>query len=201
MNDEDFSEKNEQVRTKLGEYYDAIRKLNPVKNSIQCEDEENCNTTGIVILKNKYNKNELNLKEIKFDKPKTIKYSGSGTEETKENKIYHLMANSGCVRYTNRLEIGVGSCAKENKDYYFTINRIPDANIYNKYIRYNVNSKDEDEIEVNEYGVEYPFFLITPFRYPGIAVSYNKDKLQFKPVTNNPHQRFNLATLSNYCSY
>ena len=201
MTNDEFSEKNAQLRNKLGEYYDALRKMNPVKNSIQCEDEENCFTKGIVILKNKYNRNELNLKEVKFDKPKTIKYSGSGTEETEENKIYHLIANSGCVKYKNRLDIGIGSCANEDKDYYFTIHKIENANIYNKYIRYNINSKETDEVEVDQYGVEYPFFLITPFRYPGIGVSYNGDKLKFKAVTNDPHQRFNLGTTSNYCTY
>ena len=103
------------------------------------------------------------------------------------------------MRFTNRLDIGIGNCANDDKDYYFGLNKIEDANSYNKYIRYNVNSKDIDEVEVDQYGVEYPFFLITPFRYPGTAVSYNGDKLEFKPVKNNPHQRFNLATLSNYC--
>ena len=112
-----------------------------------------------------------------------------------------MIANSGCVKYKNRLDIGIGSCANEDKDYYFTIHKIENANIYNKYIRYNINSKETDEVEVDQYGVEYPFFLITPFRYPGIGVSYNGDKLKFKAVTNDPHQRFNLGTTSNYCTY
>lgn len=201
MNDDDFVEKNEQLRIKLGEYYDAIRKINPLKNSIKCDDEDNCSTKGIVILKNKYNKNELNLKEINFDKPKTITYFGNGDTNAEENKIYHLIVNSGCVRYKNRLDVTIGNCSKEDKEFYFTINKIENANTYNKFIRYNVNSRDVDEVESDQYGVEYPFFLITPFRYPGIAASFNEDKLRFKPVKNDPHQRFNLATLSNYCTY
>ena len=72
LSNDEFTEKNEQLRNKLGEYYDALRQINPVKNSIKCENEENCDTKGIVIVKNKFNKNELNLKEIKFDKPKQL---------------------------------------------------------------------------------------------------------------------------------
>jgi hypothetical protein len=198
MTNNEFTKKNTQIRNKLGEYYNALKQINPVKNSIKCENEENCDTKGIVIVKNKYNKNELNLKEVNLETPQSIKYAGS---EVEQNKVYHLIANSGCVRFTNRLDIGIGNCANDDKDYYFGLNKIEDANSYNKYIRYNVNSKDIDEVEVDQYGVEYPFFIITPFRYPGTAVSYNGDKLEFKPVKNNPHQRFNLATLSNYCTY
>ncbi len=201
LSNNEFSKKNEQLRTKLGEYYDALRKVNPVKNSIKCDDKENCNTKGIVIVKNKYNKNELNLKEVKLENPKSIKYYGSDSDEAQNNIVYHLIANTGCVRYTNKLDIGIGNCANDDKDYYFTLNKIEDANTYNKFIRYNVNSRETDEVEIDQYGVEYPFFIITPFRYPGVGVSYNEEKLQFKPVKNDAHQRFNLATLSNYCTY
>ena len=70
MSNNEFKEKNAQIRNKLGEYYDALRQINPIKNSIECENEKNCDTKGIVIVKNKYNKNELNLKEVNLEKQK-----------------------------------------------------------------------------------------------------------------------------------
>ena len=65
------------------------------------------------------------------------------------------------IRYRNRQV-----CSNEDKNYYFTLNKIEDANTYNKYIRYNINSKETDEVEKDQYGVEYPFFLNYTFRYP-----------------------------------
>ena len=97
MSNNEFTEKNAQIRNKLGEYYDALRQINPIKNSIECENEENCDTKGIVIVKNKYNKNELNLKEVNLEKPQSIKYAGS--EEVEQNKVYHLIANWLCEIY------------------------------------------------------------------------------------------------------
>ena len=193
---DDFKKKNELLRNRLALYYQSLKDKNPINNSIKCDDPENCSTKDILILKNKYNKNELNLREVKDEKK--IKYFGFSSGN--ENRMYHLIVNNGCVKYSSRLEISIGNCNKES-DLYFIVNEVKDANTYNKYIRYDNTSNETHEVEVDQYGVEYPFYIISPSKYPGICVSYNEDKLYFKPVRNDPHQRFNLANISNYCTY
>ena len=195
---DDFKKKNELLRNRLALYYHTIKNKNPINNSIKCPDDKpNCNTNNILILKNKYNKNELNLVEVKTEKK--IKYFGFSSSDT-EKKMYQLIINNGCVKYTSKLDISVGNCNKDS-ELYFNVNEITDANTYNKYIRFDNSSKDIHEVESDQYGVEYPFYIISPFKYPGICVSYNENELYFKPVRNDPHQRFNLANISNYCTY
>jgi hypothetical protein len=178
-NDE-FKNKNELLRNRLVEYYDEIKKLNPINNSSKSD---------ILILKNKYNKNELNLREIKNN----------------NTKIYNLIINNGCAAYKyetveNKFVIETGSCSSDETNY-FNVVEISDANTYNKYIRYEIKSTDIHEVEDDQYGVEYPFYIITPFKSMGRCVTYNENTLSITPVRNNPHQRFNLSSVSNYCRY
>lgn len=178
-NDE-FKNKNELLRSRLVEYYDEIKKLNPINNSSKSD---------ILILKNKYNKNELNLREIKNN----------------NTKIYNLIINNGCAAYKyetveNKFVIETGSCSSDETNY-FNVVEISDANTYNKYIRYEIKSTDIHEVEDDQYGVEYPFYIITPFKSMGRCVTYNENTLSITPVRNNPHQRFNLSSVSNYCRY
>jgi len=203
---DDFKKKNELLRNRLAEYYDAIKKLNPINNSIKCPvKKDDCNKNykckwdssndecvrkiDILILKNKYNKNELNLREIKNN----------------NTKIYNLIINNGCAAYKyetveNKFVIETGSCSSDETNY-FNVVEISDANTYNKYIRYEIKSTDIHEVEDDQYGVEYPFYIITPFKSMGRCVTYNENTLSITPVRNNPHQRFNLSSVSNYCRY
>ena len=180
-----FKEKNDQLRNKLAEYYDRIKNIN--KNT-------NLKNDNILILKNIDNNMELNLvdigKKIKiFNEYKNI-----------QSKIYNLIINDNCVNFIDKYNYNFENCKNENT-FFFTVNKIETYNIYNKFIMYNKSSRDFHKVESDQQNIEYPFYLICPFNNIGVCVTYQDSKISFKPIRNNPTQRFKKILNSNFCSY
>ena len=124
----------------------------------------------MLILKNVANKNELNL--LNVDKQIKI-YS-----EYKEikSKIYYLIVNDNCVNFIDKFNYTFEPCNLKN-NFYFSVNKIDDFNIYNKFISYN-KSNSKFDLLLGDENVEYPFYLICPLNNIGICVTLENNKLK-----------------------
>ena len=185
MSNSEFEEKNELIKNKLAEYYDKIKKLNK---------KPNVKNDNILILKNVGNNNELNLidigKKIKmFNEYKNI-----------QSSLYHLIINDNCVNFIDKYNYKFENCNNQNT-FLFTVNKIENYKIYNKFIMYNKSSRDIHTVESDQDNIEYPFYLICPFNNIGVCVTYEDNKISFMPTRNNQNQRFIKILNSNYCSY
>ena len=181
-----FKDKNAQLRNKLAEYYDRIKNINK-KSNIKNEN--------ILILKNIDNKMELNL----LDVDKNIKIFSE--YKNIQSKIYNLIINDNCVNFKDKYNYNFENCQHENKQFLFTVNKIEDYIIYNKFIMYNKTSRDFHTVESDQVNIEYPFYLICPLNNFGVCVTYEDNKISFKPIRNEPKQRFKKILNSNFCSY
>lgn len=185
LTDSEFVEKNNQLRNKLAEYYDKIKNINKkpfTKNE------------NILILKNYDNNLELNLVDV----DKKIKMFNE--YKNLQSKLYNLIINDNCVNFVDKYNYKFEKCNEQN-NFLFTVNKIEDHRIYNKFIRYNNSSRDYHTLEGDEKGVEYPFYIICPLNNNGVCVTYEDNKIAFKPIRNNPKQRFKKILNSNFCSY
>lgn len=185
LTNDEFEEKNKILRNKLAEYYDKIKNINKKPNT---------KNDNLLILKNVGNNMELNLvdidKQIKvFNQYKNLKSS-----------IYHLIINDNCVNFTDKYNYKFENCNNDNK-FFFSVNKIENYNIYNKFIMYNKLSRDIHTVESDQENIEYPFYLICPLNNISVCVTYEDNKISFKPIRNNPNQRFIKILNSNYCSY
>ena len=61
------------------------------------------------------------------------------------------------------------------------------------------NYKEEDMIDIYDNSIDYPFYLITPFRTPGYAVVLRNEKFYVKPIRNDPFQRYDELNFSSFC--
>lgn len=179
-----FNEENKKISNKLAVYYDKIKSLNK-KPKLKNEN--------VLILKNVANKNELNL--LNVDKKIKI-YS-----EYKEikSKIYYLIVNDNCVNFIDKFNYTFEPCNLKN-NFYFSVNKIDDFNMYNKFISYN-KSNSKFDLLLGDENVEYPFYLICPLNNIGLCVTLEDNKLSFLPIKNKDTQRFTKILNSNFCSY
>jgi hypothetical protein len=188
LKNHEYTAKNKEAITKLTNYYNklkSLKKLNKTDNS------------NILILKNNYNKKELNL----VKQSATFKTFGlSSSDESKDNALYWLIINNGCVKFNNKTDFNIETC-KKDKHFNYVVVKIDTPSLYNKYIMYDKNSRETDKVAEDQYGVKYPFFIISPFSNLGYCVTYTENKLYIKPIKDDPTQRFNLASESNYCQY
>jgi hypothetical protein len=185
LTNDEFEEKNKLLKNKLAEYYDKIKNIN--KKSITKNE-------NILILKNIGNNMELNLVDIGAQIKVYNQYKNL------KSKIYHLIINDNCVNFIDKYNYKFENCNREN-NFFFSVNKIENYKIYNKFIMYNKSSRDIHTIEADQENIEYPFYLICPFNNISVCVTYEDNKISFKPIRNNANQRFIKILNSNFCSY
>ena len=185
LTNDEFTEKNMILKNKLSEYYNKIKNINKKPNT---------KNDNILILKNVGNRMELNLVDVGAKMRVFSEY-----KDLKSN-IYHLIINDNCVNFIDKYNYKFENCNNANS-FLFSVNKIENFNIYNKFIMYNKTSRDIHTVSSDEEGVEYPFYLICPLNNISVCVTYKDNKISFQPTRNNPNQRFTKILNSNFCSY
>lgn len=187
LSNDEFEEKNTLIKNKLAKYYDIAKNIN--KKATNKNDK-------ILILKNFGNNKELNLIDVNQSLKMYNEYKNL------DSKIYQLFLNDNCVNFSdkNTYKLELENC-KEDEGFFYTVNKIEDFNVYNKFIKYSKSSKDFHEVDKNSKNIIYPFYIICPLKNYSLCLTYSDDKVSFQDIRNNSNQRFKKVLNSNYCSY
>ena len=185
LSNDEFEEKNTLVRNKLAEYYDIAKNLNKKPNN---------KNDKILILKNFGNNKELNLIDVDQSLKMYNEYKNL------KSKIYQLFLNDNCVNFIDKYDYKLENCIVHN-NFLYTVNKIENFNVYNKFISYSKSSRDFHYVEIDSANITYPFYIICPIKNYSVCLTYDEDKVSFQDIRNNPNQRFKKVLNSNYCSY
>lgn len=185
-----FNLKNLRMKKKLQAFTDSIRDIRMEQNRY----------TGGKIMKNIATNSEFTL--ITNSNSGNLNQYGitsSINDDEIEPVVYYFSVDGKCLQCDSKNDYVKIDCTARDLRQFFYIHKIKNNDMYNKYIKLSGNFQNEHLIPTLETSIEYPFFIISPFKIPGYAVLNIDNTLYIKPVRNDPFQRFIEVESSSFC--
>ena len=185
----EFNLKNLKLKNKLKDFSETVKKYNRERNEY----------TDGKIMKNEATNNELTLVMNKSVNTDSFQVFDGLNKDIGEHIIYYISVNDKCLQSDFKGKFSAKVCMPNEMNQFFFTFKVPNNNVYNKYIRLSGNYEKEHLVDVLDVSIQYPFFLICPFNIPGYAVVNNDKKLFIRPIRNDPFQRFESVKSSTFC--
>ena len=120
-------------------------------------------------------------------------------KDSRDNLVYTLALNNGCLRSIQKGEYFIDVCHNENSQFHFNLIEIDSIVAYNEHILNSGNATNKDLIHRLDKSISYPFYILSPTNTRGYAVSYQNNNIYIKPLRNDVGQRFAIKRSSSVC--